>query len=365
MVFIEPAPYIVRFIETMREHWNGLLDVLFLRATHSQAWKIQLDTRYKILPQTKGAMQAWLRQRPLKENYDLIFLTGWGDMRCLVFFALARLHKIPLVVDSDTPLLPNVSRWKRMVKRLIYPHLFRVPQLFLPAGNRQAAYLQHYKVPQHKIILEKMTVDVKGIQSYLRSYSDDVIKNLRSELGIMPDDFVFLFVGRLIERKGVNELLRVFKDLPDPHLKLMIIGDGPLRDTVLKFALESESIIYGGWLEQEALLDAYARSDAFVLPAHWEPWGLVINEALSAGKPVIVTSEVGCIDDLVINQNTGIIIPPHDITALHDAVLQLSQSTERYQQMSKACVSLISEWTLDHQATQVKKAWQAMLPCPD
>ena len=122
-----------------------------------------------------------------------------------------------------------------------------------------------------------------------------------------------------------------------------------------------DNIRYQGWLENERLIDYYFISNVFVLPAHWEPWGLVINEAMAAGKPVIVSDQVGCVDDLVIDGQTGLIVKSQSVNALFDAMNYFYTHLEECQRMSKRALQLISNWTLQDEAKCICAAWSNVI----
>ena len=361
MIFIEPTPYIIGLIATLRNMGNCNIDVIFLQNNVSQQWNLPLDTQNVILPGNIISKMRYIFFRLISGDYDLVSLTGWGNSLCIALFFLSKSLRIPLVVDSDTPLLPSVSVVRRVVKRILYPVLFKIPRMFLPAGTRQAAYLMHYNVPSSKIILEKMTVDVLGIQQYINQLPVDASISFRRRAGLGLDDFIVLFVGRLIERKGIQELLQVFENLNNPRIKLVIVGDGPLTVDVENASRWNHAVHYLGWLEKNALIDVYVMSNIFVLPAHWEPWGLVINEAMAAGKPVIASNQVGCVDDLIISGKTGLVINPGCARSLQQAIGYLYDNPVEYNNMARSCLELISEWTLEQEAKQVSLAWESAL----
>lgn len=362
MIFVEPTPYILDILHTLESSWSGEIDVLFLKENFSQKWHLSLDTHYVILPKKKFACVKLLYQQFFQKKYQLISMAGWSHPWTLISILLAKIFRIPVVVDSDTPILPNITRWKRFIKRLLYPPLFKLPNIFLPSGTRQAYYLKQYGVPDHKIILQKMTVDVVGIQNAIRALSIEYCNNLREKMELSKNDCIFLFSGRLIERKGVREILQAFSDMQHPIAKCIMVGDGPLKSPVEYTSKKMpRRVLYFGWLEKQALLDLYAISDVVILPAYFEPWGLVINEAMAAGKPVIVTDEVGCVDDLVIPEKTGIIIKPRSVNALTNAIIYLTDHVAVRKNMSQHALAHIAHWTLQDEAAQITLAWRKAL----
>lgn len=361
MVYIEPTPYILDLIQALEKIYPEKIDVMFLHNNFSQDWGLKPNPRYFILEKNISSIVKTLYKSIFKEKYNVIFLAGWSHSITLTLLVLAKICRIPVIVDSDTPLLPCIPLWKRVIKRLIYPILFTLPNVFLPGGTRQANYLRHYFVPVKKIMLEKMTVDVVGIQKTIQKYSLNTRILLRKQFNLSETDFVFLFVGRLIERKGIKELLFAFSQINNTKAKCIIVGDGPLKSAVIDAAQTCHNIIYAGWLEKTEIIKMYYISDVFVLPAYWEQWGLVINEAMAAGKPVIVTDQVGCVDDLVIDKKTGLLIKNKSIPDLISAMRYFLDYPEQYKTMSQNALTLISHWTLEDSAKQIYMAINAVV----
>ena len=112
----------------------------------------------------------------------------------------------------------------------------------------------------------------------------------------------FLFVGRLVEVKNLEYLITKFNN--HPELQLIIIGFGKLEEKLKQIA--NSNIIFMGAIDNEKLTYYYQQADVFILPSYSEPWGVVVEEALNNGTPVMVSNHVGCSDDLV-TENVGVI----------------------------------------------------------
>jgi len=154
---------------------------------------------------------------------------------------------------------------------------------------------------------------------------------------------IVLFVGRLVERKGVVYLLRAIKLLKDIPLKLIIVGDGPERknieEEVKKLNLETKVEI-AGKVDDDTLMELYEKASVFVLPAcvdkrgDTEGLGVVLIEALTYEVPVIA-SKVGGILDIVKDGETGLLVPEKDPSALAKAIKQLLTDTKLAKELAK------------------------------
>jgi glycosyltransferase involved in cell wall biosynthesis len=159
----------------------------------------------------------------------------------------------------------------------------------------------------------------------------------------------FLFVGQLIERKGIAELLDAFSQLPNGEL--YVAGDGPLRPLVER-AVERRRVKFVGHVDRPTLQRLYADSDVLVLPSRYEVWGLVINEALEHGLPVIATEAVGAVDDLVVNDVNGYVTRTGDVDELREAMARIADwSDTRWLSAATTGVEIAGRWSIDAAAT--------------
>jgi glycosyltransferase involved in cell wall biosynthesis len=122
--------------------------------------------------------------------------------------------------------------------------------------------------------------------------------------------------------KAPEVLLKAFAMIAEPKAHLVFVGAGPLETTLQKLQrdLSVTNVHWEGFVNQSALPAYYRASDVLVLPSRFEPWGLVVNEAMACGTPCIVSDVVGAGPDMVEGQDTGLIIPHDDVEALAAAL---------------------------------------------
>lgn len=363
LVYLEPTPYILGLIEQLRRCSPWRLEVAFLGKDLSQDWKLQLPTGFRLATGSPiEALRAVLREIG-DPQLRLLHLCGWGGHAALVPAMMkAAARGIPVVVESDTQAPFDEPVVRRVVKRLAYPLLFRLPKMFLPGGSRQRHYLRSYGVPDARSRIVQMTVDVEAIAGFARQFLAQHRLAWRAARQIDAGDVVFLFVGRLEEHKGIRELMAAFRQLDGdtPSSRLVIVGDGALRDEVRRRAVADPRIFAGGRLQGAELMQAYCSADVFVLPSEFEPWGLVVNEAMASGLPVIVSDRVGCADDLVGGRDTGLVYRPSGEAALAHAMRQLLTDHDARTRMGANAARLMSHWTLHDEASRIVSAWQAV-----
>lgn len=159
-----------------------------------------------------------------------------------------------------------------------------------------------------------------------------------------------LFSGQLIERKGVDVLIRAFiqvaTKVPDLHLQLL--GTGPARDSLAALIPDGlkSRIHFIGFRQPAALPEIFASADIFALPSRHDGWGVVVNEALGAGLPIIVSDRVGA-RDLVENGYNGLIVRAGEVASLADALLKLGQSAELRRSFGSGSAERATRYGLD------------------
>ncbi len=156
---------------------------------------------------------------------------------------------------------------------------------------------------------------------------------------------ILLCVARFSPEKNLEILIKAFREsYISKKYKLLLVGGGPLKEE-LAWAAGTANIEFRDWLSYQALPILYAHARLFVLPSVFEPWGLVVNEAMAAGLPVLISSECGCAIDLVDNTNGAIFFPESvlDLTLLFDSLA--SRSTQDLDEMGKRSKEIVGRFT--------------------
>ena len=211
---------------------------------------------------------------------------------------------------------------------------------------------KHYKYFR-KLGLAKEKIFVTGSVSWITPTKKDY--EMAEMLSNKFKGRKILYVGGLVERKGVKYLIEAFAKLVKENgdLHLWIVGDGPekdpLIDLVKRLGLEGK-ITFFGWIDHSRVAPFYLAADVFVLPSWNEPWGLVINEAMSVGKPVITTYEVGSCLDLVKDGINGFIVPPKNSTALYNAMKKIISSESLTKDMGEKSLKIVKSYTYERMA---------------
>jgi len=268
---------------------------------------------------------------------NAILTYGWNSFSNWLAFLTAFLKKIPVFLHAENPLNQELlkPKWKIKIKKIVLGWLFKRISAFLYIGEENKKFYQYYGVPEDKLFFAPYAVDNKRFIEARKSLSKNR-KLLRKELRIDEKDIVILFVGKLIYKKHPFDLLRAYEllnmgksDLPNINVNvrrsdfqkfnLIFVGDGILRPELENYVKEYnlKNVHFTGFKNQTEIPKYYALSDILVLPSGaGETWGLVVNEAMCFGLPIIASDVVGCGPDLVKHSENGYIFPVGDIKAL-------------------------------------------------
>lgn len=264
----------------------------------------------------------------------------------------------PLLFRGDSHrLLPQLG-WKASLKRAFIANVFKRFARILYVGQANYRYFQAHGVPTQKLFFTPHSVDNQRFSAQLE-LAQGQSQVWKSELGIPVNHRVLLFAGKFIEKKRPQDLIRAFQTLENNQVSLLMVGAGKLESELKQLAAKNRNILFAPFQNQSLMPRTLAIADLLVLPSYGsgETWGLIVNEAMNLGKPVIVSDHVGCAEDLVEPGKTGYIFPAGDVqtlarvleTALSDPNLATMgrQSLEKiqqysYQQMSQGLMQALS-----------------------
>jgi glycosyltransferase involved in cell wall biosynthesis len=246
---------------------------------------------------------------------DAILVFGWSFHSHLKL--LRHYHKkIPILFRGDSTLLDPSSPLKAAIRRLFLKWVYGHIDFALYAGKNNRDYFKRMGLRDDQLIYAPHAIDNKR---FSEESDADAIKALgiRNGLGIGKDEIVFLFAGKLEEKKDVISLLRAFTKSP-LGTRLVIVGNGPLESS-LKAAFEKiPSVHFMDFQNQSQMPVIYRVGDVFVLPSKGpgETWGLAVNEAMASGRAILVSDRCGGAVDLVENGKNGYLFKSEDISDL-------------------------------------------------
>jgi glycosyltransferase involved in cell wall biosynthesis len=294
----------------------------------------------------------------VRGRYELvIFMLGWGSISALAGILTCRVAGIPFFLYGDSSFPPPETTLRSRIRASLLRALFRNTSGFMVSGSLNADYYRHYGADSDHFFLLPWAVDNDRFETASR-FEPGEREAMRERLGIRPEQTVFVFSAKLVERKDPMTLLRAYAQLPDrDRAAVLFLGDGILRQPLESFAREHElaNVRFAGFVNQSELPKFYGMSDVFVLPSTYEPRGAVINEAMACGLPVIVTDRCGSIGDIVRGGDNAFIYPAGDANALAAAMERLTDPA-LCARMAQRSREIIATWTFARGVEGVKAA---------
>lgn len=322
----------------------------------SYKWELLPGFQWEIQMEEKIALQwnpslAW---RIRREKFDVVVLfSGWDAPSFWLAAVMCRAFGIPMVLRSGS--VPGSSAypggqmrsafWRRRFSRTLVRRIVSSAAACLAYGTRSGRYLAELGAPLKRIFRVWNTVDVEQLTHAFngRRPGRDA---LRAHLGVGSGEVLALYVGRFQPVKYLDSLIEAHKLARErnPRLALGLVGYGPCEAQLRSLAGRSGGVHFYGPAGPDALPDYYAAADLFVLPSA-DIWGLVVNEAMAFGLPVVAADSAGCTEDLVLPGQNGIVYPSRQVEPLAEALCTLAEDEALRRRMGAASVAHIQNFT--------------------
>ncbi len=298
-------------------------------------------------------------------GFDAVWLHGHNSATNLMAVAAALASSTPLFMRCETHLGLDRPPWKRHLRKPVMRAFYGLFEAFLAIGSRNANFYRAHGVDEEKLFLVPYTVDNRRFRAGA-ALDDTERARVRDELGLPALDApVVLFVSKLITRKRPFDLLGAFRIVQDRiggDAALVFVGDGEERERLEARTRNQNDVHILGFRNQSELPRIYGTCDLFVLPSENEPWGLVVNEAMAAGLPVIASDEVGAAADLVREGENGSIYPCGDVEALADRLTGLVTDPAVLDRMGRGSLRIIEDWDFERCAKGIRQALEGVCP---
>lgn len=319
------------------------------------AWDIPLLDGYKsvfIARNTKFRQHTNIKIRNVKSllregRYHYVFLQGYTHVFERQVLSASRSLGIKVIMRGEfSTMKKNRGLLKTYLRRQYLKWFYSHVDAFCYIGTDAKQHLEAFDIPEEKLFFSPYCVDTARFLAQSSGYNRASTRQL---LGLADNHFTFLFSGKLIPRKEILLLLDALEQLPcNDNVALIVLGDGPLKSQVIKRGVNllGSRFLFKGFVNQTKLGQYFLASDVFVLPSYYETWGLVVNEAMQFGLPVIVSDMVGCYPDLVPDGITGFVFPSGNSRALASCMQRLIQNPELSKQLGAQALRRISGFTV-------------------
>jgi glycosyltransferase involved in cell wall biosynthesis len=292
---------------------------------------------------------ATLFRYTLGSNADITLLAGFERPEYWLQLLLLRLKRRKIAVFCDSTIY---DRKQSAIRGFLKTLFFRSVDGIFCYGVRSREYVIQYGANPQSVFKRCQAA------ALTHDYSRELALKQRMEMAPSVNAPRYLYVGRLSPEKDLDTLLLAFSEVIKHHAKatLVLIGSGPdrakLEKQVLTLGLQ-DKVIFEGSKSGDELFKEYSKSTCLVLPSISEPWGLVVNEALSYGAPAIVSNNCGCVPELVIDGKTGFVHKTSDVGDL--AQKMIAAPTQFYDLAATAneCLELIATFSSEAAASQI------------
>jgi len=293
----------------------------------------------------------------LRNKSQLVVIPGYHRIEywAMLWACMALGRKRAVFCDSTAN-----DNAKAFIKEMAKSFFFHQCQGIFCYGTRSKQYIQSYGIDPRLIYSPCQAAALP--HGYDASAILERYQACTQRDGESP---TFLFVGRLSREKGLDDLFAAFRRIHEklPKAQLLLAGPGErdrLQSQAMAWGLE-KSIGFLGNQTADQIGELLEICTAMVLPSHREPWGLVVNEALSYGCPVVVSDICGCTPELVLNGVTGYIFPAGDVGALSESMLQVISLNNNRLNTAKRCLEVISQYTPERAAIEILKGCEQIL----
>ncbi len=355
-----PSPYRVDFFNLLGQSVD--LTVLFTAQAgeqkhRDQAWFNENYTDFKAVflnssLSFKGKRLCLGVLKYLKRDWDVIISGGYSDPTQMLAFEWMKAHHMPFYMEMDGGLIKNDSFFRGAIKK----HFISMPDGWFSTGKKTDEYLIHYGAEADKIIhypfTSLWTVDLEEAR---RAAKLDNLA-IRRELG-MAERYIVLSVGRFIYLKAFDVLIRSAALLPK-NIGVYIVGGEPTEEYLsLCKQVGADNVHFVGFKPKESLKKYYIAADLFAMPTRSDVWGLVINEALSYGLPVVSSDQCGAALELIEDGKNGYIVPVEDHVAMAEAIKKTLCDIKG---LSDNALFSISEYSIENMVSKHLEAFRLM-----
>jgi glycosyltransferase involved in cell wall biosynthesis len=351
------APYRIPVFNVLARLSGLDLHVVFLAETDERLrqWRVyteEIRFSYQVLPSWwwRSRRHDLLINRGLwpalkKQNPHVVICGGYNYFASWEALLWARRHQVEFLLWSESN--GHDARAGRAWVESLKAYFLRKCDGFVVPGKAALEYLTTLGCDEHSIVTAPNAVDNNLFAAQADKVRTQAIQ-FREKLKL-PSRFI-LFVGRLVPEKGVFDLLEAYAKLESgvqSEVGLVFAGDGISKGELARRAkhISPGIVCFPGFAQREELARFYALADLLVLPTHSDPWGLVVNEAMACGLPIIVTSVAGCSADLVEDGWNGFVIPPRDVEKLSMAIDSVTRQHELRKTMSAHSLERIQSYS--------------------
>lgn len=348
------SPYRIDFFNEL----GKLCDVIVLaeenseRQTHrNEKWFSKCAENFELinleLPRKgKRARGTFIWKYVKKYHPNIVVIGGYSTNTEIINLLTSKLHKEKIVLNFDGIAVDNIYLKSR--KDFIKKFLIRSADKYLISGDTTYKFLEKFSVNRKDTYIYPFTSLHKSeiMNDILSKNEKEILKKTLN----MTEDKIIISVGRFIESKGFDVLLKAAQSMVG-DIGIYIVGDQPSKKYIeMANGVKGVKVHFVEFQRKEILMNYYKASDLFVLPTRSDVWGLVINEAMANGLPIITTDHCVAGLELIENERNGYIVPIDDSDTLKDRIMDILNCEQKGILMAKNNLEKISLYTIENMA---------------
>lgn len=353
-----PSPYRVEFFNELTKYMDVTVAFELRNAKNrDEAWQSGENYKFKsvfmkpLITRTESAYCPEVFKLLKEFKNDIIVVGGYATPTGMAAILYLKAKKIPFYLNCDGGFIGNDSLLKKKIKTFFIGSA----TYYLSTGVGADKYLAYYGAKKERIYHYSFSsLREEDIEATVKRRDEKV--RLRNELGITEKNMI-VFVGSFIHRKGIDILLKACKDMEDTAV--VLVGGSDISAYKEIVSEKFKAHIYPvGFKNKEEMKKYYQAADLMVLPTREDIWGLVINEAMAQGLPVVTTNRCLAGLTLVKNGENGYIVPVEDIKATKDAIEKVLEGDNALE-LGKKSLEKIREHTIEKMAMEHRDIFKA------
>ncbi len=292
-------------------------------------------------------------------RFDAVVINGHNLAAHHVALAAARSAGVPVFTRGETHPRLKRSRWREALRNRPLKSWYSLFDGCLAIGTANARYYYLMGVPTDRVVVMPYAVDNERYVASARQTAEQRAAT-RARIGIKSVAPAILYAAKFDRRKRPDDLVRAYALLRKEGVaaELVMVGSGALESDLkaLVAELDLDGVTFPGFVNQAELPRLYSACDVFALPSENEPWGLAVNEAMCAGLPIVLSEEIGCVEDLVTPGVNGATFDAGDVEGLAAALKPLLVDTGYRARAARASLERIERWSYRECATALETA---------
>ncbi len=343
-----PAPYKVEFYNALDQHFDVTVIICESISEYGHRNKEWFNHNYAFKTILFDDIIKKITKKYIM-NFDHIIINGYSVKNIRTILKKIKKYKLKYVMSIDGGIIKN----ENIIKKTIKSYFISGASAYLSPSIESDKYLIYYGAVKENIrryLFTSLTNDAVSQVNPLR----ETRTSIRDDFNF-NDEIIILYVGQFIHRKGIDIALKSFNLVKNCNTRLVLIGDS-LSSELLEIIdnTAKNRITNIDFVKQDELFKYYYASDIFIFPTRQDIWGLVVNEAMSFGLPIVSSDKANASLELITNEENGYIVNIDNINEIASAIDLLADNKELRDTISSNNIEKLKSYTIENSVLMVK-----------